>query len=394
MQLSLKFVTGLLLATSAVFAAQDDIEVNLHRRNSFITAGNQLNVEAFAKHLLNVNNKYKAALENFKRNTGHDHPLLSILLNGIKRNNGGQGSLPLTDVQSELLWSGDVTFGGQTFGMDFDTGSSDSLANPGAYNPRKSSTSKNTWSSFSAAYGDGTQARGLVYTDDFEIAGLKAKNVAIGHSFTKFIEDQEPAQGIAGMAFPSIQTFPKQYKPFFESLKEQKAVKSGVFQFTLKAGKGSTLTLGGIDSSKYKGKVTYVDVDPSQGFWITDAKVNGHGIKAIIDSGSTIITGPTSQVRSVVQNIKGMNAFNQDGTLMYTYDCNSTPNVTISIGGTPFKLGKNQLSYGRANGQCVLPIAGQDGLPLNAWIVGDTFFQSVSVIFDTDKNRMGLATQA
>ncbi|WFC93564.1 cathepsin D [Malassezia brasiliensis] len=392
MQLSLKFVTGLLLASSAAFAAQDDIEVNLHRRNLFINAGNQLNVDAFTKHLVKVNNKYKGALENFKRNMGHDHPLLSILLNSIKRD--GQGSLSLTDVQDELLWSGDVTFGGQTFGMDFDTGSADSLANPGAYNPKKSSTAKNTWSTFSASYGDGTQARGLVYTDNFEIAGLKAKDVAIGHSFTKFIEDQEPAQGIAGMAFPSIQTFPKKYKPFFESLKEQKAVKSGVFQFTLKAGQGSTLTLGGIDSSKYKGDITYVDVDPSQGFWLTDAKVNGQSIKAIIDSGSTVITGPTAQVRSIVQKINGMSAFNQDGTLMYTYDCNATPNVTISVGGTGFKLSKSQLSFGRTNGQCVLPIVGQDGLPMNAWIVGDTFFQSVSIIFDTDKNRMGFATQA
>ncbi|WFC98626.1 cathepsin D [Malassezia yamatoensis] len=396
MQLSLKFVTGLLLASSAAFASQGDVEVDLHRRNSLISTGNQLNIEALSQHLKIVNNKYQTALNNFKRNMGSDHPLLSLLLgNDISKRAGGQGSLSLTDVQNEQLWAGQVSFGGQKFGIDFDTGSSDTLANPSAYNPKKSSSAKNTHKTFSASYGDGTTAKGTIYTDNLSIAGLSGTDVAIGHSTTTFIEGEDPSEGIAGLGFPAIQTFPTQYKPFFFQLKSQKAVKSGVFQFTLKSGKGSTLTLGGIDTSKYKGSVTYVDVDPSKGFWLTNAKVNGQSIKAIIDSGSTVITGPSSQVRSVVSKIKGLTPFTQDGVLMYYYNCNLSPSVTFNIGGTDFKLGKNQLSYGTTNtGKCVLPIVGQDGMPLNAWIVGDTFFQGVSIIFDTDKNRMGFATQA
>ena len=390
MQLSLKFVAGLLLASGAAFAENPN-EVSLERRNSFISSSNELNVNLFSKHMVQIDNKYKTALNNYKRNIGKDHPLLRLLL-GQKR---GPASLDLTDVQNEQLWAGEVTFGGQTFGIDFDTGSADTLVNPGAYDPKKSKSAKNTHQSFQASYGDGTTAKGSVYTDSFEIAGLKAKNVAIGHSTTKFIDDQDPSEGISGMAFPSIQTFPKQYKPFFESLKEQKAVSKGVFQFTLKAGKGSTLTLGGVDSSKYTGDVAYTNVDPSQGFWLTDAKINGKGIKAIIDSGSTIISGPTDQVRSVVQGLKGMTPFNQGGTIMYTYDCSQTPSITINVAGKNFKLGKAQTRYGTVQGgKCVLPIAGQDGMPMDAWIVGDTFFQATSIIFDTDKNRMGFAKQA
>ncbi|WFD38371.1 cathepsin D [Malassezia japonica] len=391
MQLSLKFVTGLLLASSAAFAENAN-EISLERRNSFISSNNELNVNLFSKHMVQIDHKYKTALNNYKRNIGKDHPLLRLLL-GQKR--GGPASLDLTDVQNEQLWAGEVTFGGQTFGIDFDTGSADTLVNPSAYNPKKSKSAKNTHESFQASYGDGTTAKGAIYTDSFEIAGLKAKNVAIGHSTTKFIDDQDPSEGISGMAFPSIQTFPKQYKPFFESLKDQKAVSQGVFQFTLKSGKGSTLTLGGVDSSKYTGDVAYTDVDPSQGFWLTDAKINGKGIKAIIDSGSTIISGPTDQVRSVVQGLKGMTPFNQGGTIMYTYDCSQTPSITINVAGKDFKLGKAQTRYGTVQGgKCVLPIAGQDGMPMDAWIVGDTFFQATSIIFDTDKNRMGFAKQA
>lgn len=391
MQLSLKFVAGLLLASGAALANEDNTVINLERRNSFIAGNDTLNLNAFVGQFNAINAKYSRALQNFKRNTGEEHPLLRLLL-GEKRS--GTGSLPLTDVQQEQLWAGPVTFGGQTFSLDFDTGSADTIVNRNAYSPQKSSSSKNTHSGFSASYGDGTTSRGTIYTDNFSIAGLRAKNVALGVASNNFITGQAPSVGISGMAFPSIQTFPKQYAPFFESLKQQKAVNAGVFQMTLKAGSGSTMNLGGVDSSKYTGSVAYSPVNPAQGFWLTPGKVNGHNIQAIVDSGSTIITGPTSQVRSIVQSIPGMTPFTQSGTLMYTFDCSMTPSVTISFANKDFKLNRAETRYGTVNGRCVLPIAGQDGIPMDAWIVGDTFFRTASIIFDTDKNRIGFATQA
>ena len=395
MKLSVQFVTGLLLAAGVlagpIDSAAGTAPVALERRNLFITADDILDFFALGQHFKAQDNKFAAALDNYERNTGSVHPL--------KVEGGAQkratGDLNLTDIQNDQLYAGKLTFGGQTFAIDFDTGSADTLANPGAYNPSKSKTSKNTGASFSAAYGDGTSARGTIYTDSFSIAGLKANNVAIGRSSNTFITGEDPNQGIAGLSFPSIQTFPKQYAPFFQSLRDQKAVSQGVFQFTLKHGAGSSLFLGGVDASKAKGGFKYTNVQSSLGFWISKATINGKAITAIVDSGSTIISGPTSQVRSVVSTIPGLTPIYQQGSIMYVYNCAQTPSITISIAGLDVKLGKAQTRYGKDNlGRCVLPIVGQSGMPMNAWILGDTFFQMTSIVFDMDKSRMGFALQA
>ncbi|WFD38372.1 cathepsin D [Malassezia japonica] len=394
MQLSLTFVTALLLASGAVFASPVDTKtgttpIELQRRAQLVASDGKLNVSALHHHFQGVENKYKTALNNYKRNTGKNHPLAKQ--SNTKR---ATGDVSLEDIEHEQLWAGDVTFGGQTFAIDFDTGSADTLANPGAYNPSRSSNSKNTHRSFYTSYGDGTNAQGTIYTDSFSIGGLNARDVAIGRSSNSFIGGENDNQGISGLAFPSIQSFPKQYPPFFESLRQQRAVSQGVFQFTLKAGGGSSLHLGGIDSSKYSGSISYADVDSSQGFWITDATVNGERITAIVDSGSTIISGPSDQVRSVVSNINGVREVNQGGQTLYVYDCSQTPHVTINIAGKSFTLSRDQTRYGTYDGQCVLPIAPVDGMPLNGWILGDTLFRSASVIFDVDRSRIGFANQA
>ncbi|PKI86040.1 cathepsin D [Malassezia vespertilionis] len=392
MQLSLKFIAGL-AATASFALASEGTVVELQRRDSFVSSDDVLNIKSFSAHLNFVNSKYKTALKNFKKNTGKDHPLLRLILDALKRD--GTGSVDLEDVNSEQLWAGKMSYGGQSFNIDFDTGSSDTLVNPEAYHPSKSPTSRDTHKTFNVAYGDGTTARGDIYTDNLQIAGLRAKNVAIGRSVTQFITGSEAqrSKGIAGLAFRSIATFQNEL-PFFDALKQQKAVASGVFQFTLKRGSGSQLNLGGVNAKQFKGNLSFVDVDPSQGFWAADAKVNNRKITAIVDTGSTIISGPMDQVRAVVQGIPGLTPFRNGGGTMYAYNCNKTPKIVISIAGRNFQLGANEAHYGKlSNGQCVLSIQGQENMPLQAWILGDSFLQVASVVFDTDKNRMGFAPQ-
>ena len=219
--------------------------------------------------------------------------------------------------------------------------------------------------------------------------------MAIGVATQDFITpDQQPSQGISGMSFPSLQAFPKEYPPFFESLRQQKVVNQGVFQFTLKAGEGSELHLGGVDQSKAQGDFNWATVDPSQGFWVTDAAINGQQIKAIIDSGSTIISGPTDEVGALMQTIPGATPSPQDGATAYLYDCDKSPDLTITVAGLDVHLSRDQMRFGQTQGKCMLPIMGLDGIPLNAWIVGDTLFQATTIVFDMDENRMGFALQA
>lgn len=313
---------------------------------------------------------------------------------GSGGSSGSDGSVDLEDVGHQQLWAGPVTFGGQKFSLDFDTGSADTLVNPDAYDPSKSETSKSTKKSFRTAYGDGTAASGTVYMDVMEIGGLKAEKVAIGRSDQQFIDQsQSPSQGIGGLSFPSIQAFPEGCSPFFDTIRKQNTVSQGVFQFTLRPGSGSELHIGGIDQSKASGEFQYANVDPSKGFWVTDASINGQSITAIVDSGTTIIMGPMDEVESVVRGIHGVIPTNQQGMTAYMYDCGQTPDITITIAGLDVKLNEDQVRFGESNGQCVLPIMGQNDMPMHAWIVGDTLFQATTIIFDVDQNRLGIALQ-
>ncbi|WFD29226.1 cathepsin D [Malassezia sp. CBS 17886] len=391
MKLSLAFIAVLSLASSAALA-DDTHSIQLERRASFLSDTNELNVDAFSSYSKQLDMKYKVALNNYKKNFGKDHPLLRLLL-GQKRSNTGDVSLK--DVSREQLWAGKMSFGNQSFYIDFDTGSADTLVNPSAYNPKKSNTSKNTNRRFHTGYADGTKGEGNIYTDHLNIGGISAKNVAIGRAEQNFISNEGGNEGISGMSYPSIAAFPKQYPPFFSSLVNQKAVSEPVFQFTLKAGSGSSLHLGGVDKSKASGDFSYSSVDPSSGFWATDASVNGQKITAIIDTGSTVISGPTDQVRQLFSKLKGVTPFESQGSLLGAFDCSQTPSITFKIAGKTIKLAREQTRYGTVNGgKCVLSVAGMDGIPLNGWILGDSFLQAQTVVFDMGKNRLGFADQA
>lgn len=400
----MKFLAALiagLFATSAVSASvKNDHEIELVRRKMFIKDDDELDVKALSRHYQAMNHKYKSMMRNYHRRTGKQHPFLRFLSDLLDGNDNdhnkdkrGATNLLLNDVMHEQLWAGQVTFGGQSFLIDFDTGSADVIVNPGAYDPHKSQSAKSSGKTFKTSYGDGTTAQGTVYTDEFKIGSLSATNVAVGHSDQTFLDHEGGNEGIAGMSFSTLSAFPGDFKPFFYSLMEQKSVSHGVFQFTLKKGSGSTLTLGAVDTSKYSGEPVWSGVNPEQGFWATQAFVNGVKINAIVDSGSTIITGPIDQVRQVFAKIGGLQTFSQQGQLFATFDCSTPPDVTMSFAGKDFKFGKDQVGYGKQGGRCVLSICGQDQLPMNAWIVGDSFFLGASVIFDMEQNRLGFAPQ-
>ena len=112
------------------------------------------------------------------------------------------------------------------------------------------------------------------------------------------------------------------------------------------ASSGSTLFLGGTDSSKYTGSIEYHSVDTSAGFWqAKDAKVIV-GSKAIvshfdtiIDSGSTIMFGPRSAVKTFYAAIPGSKLHSsKNGTMMYSYPCDSLPTVGFNWGGKTWEI--------------------------------------------------------
>lgn len=107
--------------------------------------------------------------------------------------------------------------------------------------------------------------------------------------------------GIVGMAYPEMSAF--QSLPLFDSMMEQKKLDKNIFSFYLKSEK-SVLTIGNIDRSLYTGEINYHKVI-KKFYWtikmdkiLVDGKETDlcQNCKAIIDTGTSLITGPTSKL--------------------------------------------------------------------------------------------------
>lgn len=263
---------------------------------------------------------------------------------------------------------------------DFDTGSSDTLVNPGAYNPDQSSSSSDTGTTFNDGYGDGTQANGEVYQDALTIGGLHADKAYIGLSQSQFIGGQGEGnnQGISGMAFPNLASF-QQQEPYFYSLLNAGVLDQQAFIFALRTS-GSTLTLGAASDS-----ATYVPVTDAS-YWSINAKINNQDISGIVDSGTTVIVAPTQEATTFFDSL-GLQYFQQDGQYMATYDCNNPPGVSFHFGSKTVTL-SDTVSYGTYNGQCVLSVVGAD-VGSAGWIMGDSMMQATTVTFDVGNQQVG-----
>ncbi|CAF1097565.1 unnamed protein product, partial [Didymodactylos carnosus] len=161
----------------------------------------------------------------------------------------------LTNVY-DYYWVGDISIGtpAQAFIIDFDTGSSD-LWVPSSYKNKfyssHSSTYRANGSSFSIHYEDGSRATGHWSLDTVSIAGLSVTGQGFAEATYLSGFDSSLNDGLLGMAYPSVATGGEQ--PFFYNLWNASSP-------------GGELILGGVDTTKYQGAITYVSVN-IQGYW-------------------------------------------------------------------------------------------------------------------------------
>lgn len=273
--------------------------------------------------------------------------------------------------------------------------------NHAAYDPSKSDSAVDTHKKFQVAYADGTHGEGKIYHDSLKLGDATADSVNIGWADKEVVntKQQDGSQGIAGLSFTSISGFHKKdigAKSIYEAIGKSKSVPHNVYQFTLTMGEGSQLHVGGVDNSKISGDITYVNVDPSQGFWTTPAKVSGMPISAVIDSGTTLIIGDQDEFKKLIDNTDGLDVHMVDGTMRGVYDCDRDLGITFNIGGKDMHISKEVQKFGKTDdGRCLLSIVGAPrDQPMKAWTVGDTLFRGNSIIFDMEKHRLGFATAA
>lgn len=273
------------------------------------------------------------------------------------------------------------------------------------YDHTKSSTYKANGKPFNIQYGSGPVS-GYLSQDDVSFNGLTMKDylfaevtdmTGLGKLYTS-----TPMDGILGLAFTGIAQ-DGCISPI-RVLAESGGLADPVFAFYLGPGKTSELVFGGVDKAHYTGDFTYIPLS-AETYWqvhlnnikVGDTKIGGlfKTQNAFVDSGTSLLAGPTKDVLAIVKGLGG--EFNQQAG-MFTIDCSkvdSAPNVTFMLGGgwtsagTPFTLeAKDMLIPGATQGStCGLAFQPSP----SPWILGDVFMRKFYVKFDWKGQRIGIA---
>lgn len=336
----------------------------------------------------------------------------------------GQSKIPITNYE-DAQYYGPIQLGTppQDFKVVFDTGSSN-LWVPSVkcgfsdvackihnkYDSSKSSTYVANGSSFAIQYGTGSLT-GFLSTDTLTIGGLQVQSQTFAEATAEpgmtFVAAK--MDGILGMGFDtiSVDSVPTPW----DNILSQGLVQQNMYSFWLNRTVGSPgpqggeLVLGGYDPAHFSGPISYVPLT-RDGYWQFDmdgVSVKGitlcsGGCKAIADTGTSLLAGPTADIKRINMAIGATPAVKGE----YIVNCakiNSMPNVEFTIAGKQYVLTPQQYVLQiAAQGQveCLSGFFGMD-VPAPAgplWILGDVFLGAYTTILDMGGNRLGFGPAA
>ncbi|NXM72605.1 CATD protein, partial [Serilophus lunatus] len=310
----------------------------------------------------------------------------------------------------------------QNFTVIFDTGSSNlwvpsvhcSLMDLACmlhhkYDSSKSTTYQENGTKFSIHYGTGSLS-GFLSQDTVTLGDLKIKKQVFGEAVKQpgmtFIAAK--FDGILGMAFPLISV--DRVVPLFDNLMNQKLIEKNIFSFYLNRNPsgqpGGELLLGGTDPKYYTGEFSWMNVT-RKAYWqihmdsvkvATGLTLCEGGCEAIVDTGTSLITGPSKEVKALQKAIGAKPLIKDE----YMVPCDKVPTlpiITIVLGGKAYNLtGNDYILKVTSQGMtvCMSGFSSLDipppGGPL--WILGDVFIGPYYTVFDRDNDAVGFAKSA
>jgi saccharopepsin len=215
------------------------------------------------------------------------------------------------------------------------------------YDSSASSSFKKNGSEFGIRYGSGEVA-GFISKDILRIGDLTIKDQLFGEATS------EPGlafafgrfDGILGLGYDTISV--NHIPPPFYMMVDQGLLDEPVFAFYLgdtNEGSESVATFGGVDPSHYTGKLIKIPLR-RKAYWevnldaITfgDETAEFEGTGAILDTGTSLITLPSTIAELLNKEIGAKKGFNGQ----YTIDCklrDSLPEMTFTLSGYNFTLG-------------------------------------------------------
>lgn len=311
----------------------------------------------------------------------------------------------------------------QNFSVVFDTGSSNFwvpskkcylLSLPcwfhRRFNSKASSSFKPNGTKFSIQYGTGS-VKGILSEDKLTIGGIQGAPVVFGEAlwqpslaflFAHF-------DGILGLGFPALAV--DGVRPPLDALVDQGLLDKPVFSFYLNrnpdAADGGELVLGGSDPTHYIPPLTFLPVTVPAYWQVHMERVQlgsglflcAQGCAAILDTGTSLITGPTEEIQALNEAIGGFPLVAGE----YLIQCSvlsTLPPVSFLLGGVWFNLTAEDYVIQITRGGVRLCLSGFQALDMPPpagplWILGDVFLGAYVAVFDRgshqDGARVGLA---
>ncbi|XP_026876006.2 napsin-A [Electrophorus electricus] len=274
------------------------------------------------------------------------------------------------------------------------------------YNSKKSSTYVQNGTKFSLRYGRGSLS-GFISQDTVNLAGLNVTGQQFGEAV------QQPGvvfavarfDGVLGMGYPAISV--DAVRPVFDSAMAAKLLPRNIFSFYINrdpaAEIGGELMLGGFDQQYFDGDLHYVNVT-RKAYWQiqmdavqvgTTLTLCKGGCQAIVDTGTSLITGPVQEIRALHRTIGAIPLLMGE----YWIDCKKIPSlpvISVTLGGKAFNLTGNDYVLKTTHMGISICLSGFMAMDIPPpagplWILGDVFIGRYYTVFDRDYDRVGFA---
>lgn len=265
-----------------------------------------------------------------------------------------------------------------------------------SFGPDDSDTFESSSENFDISYGTG-KVKGKLAKDTISVAGVSFK-FQLGIADEASDDFQHYAfDGILGLSLGKGRT-----ENFLDVMSDDGDLKDNIFSVALSRASDGTnngeIVFGYIDDERHTGKIVYSDIVSGSNVWaieLDEMAYNGKkagigGTKTYIDTGSTFIYGPQELAKKIHSVIP--DATSSDGGLSYKVPCDSNEDLTFTFSGASYKVSpKDWISPPNGNGECTSNMYGHD-VAAGALLLGATFVKNVYVVFDKDKERIGMST--
>ncbi len=325
----------------------------------------------------------------------------------------------LTSIQS-IYYIGPIDVGGQTFQVIYDTGSN-LLWVPGSSctstcegKSKYTGNYQSTNEPFALTYGSGSVTGTMVEAPvSFAEANLTSFPVGLASEVGFPGYETSAYEGLLGLAWPSLNDN-SSIPSLVPALYSAGEISQNLFSIYLSAdGTTGELSLGEIDPTRYSGDIVWMPLILEQwwtvnyvGYAVAGGNVNSvSATPAIIDSGTSLIVGPTDGVTNIIDTIAtdnpNLTIYYSAQNQLYAVECtdvDNLPAVTLYMQGADrqryaFTMpGKSYVVPALSSDPSICPLAFQpSGDMSDMWIMGDPFLRAFYTIYDYENSRVGLA---